>query len=113
MDTLESLRIKPESAAVIDAVVKTFKAVAASYIGQYEESASDLKDYYKTVSLGLFTYFISKKISDYENTRPSKATYNLICIIVFGSDQGLAGRFNDSLTDYVSQALDLMVCGTK
>ena len=45
MDTLESLRTKLESAADIDAVVKTMKAVAASNIGQYEKSDEALDDY--------------------------------------------------------------------
>ncbi len=106
MDTLESLRSKLESAADINSVVKTMKAVAASNIGQYEKSVAALDDYYRTISLGLTAYFKSEKVNDYENAAPSKATDNLIGVIVFGSDQGLVGRFNDSLTDFVSQSLN-------
>ena len=106
MDTLESLRAKLESAADIDAVVKTMKAVAASNIGQYEKSVAALEDYYRTVSLGLTGYFKSKKINGYEHAKQSKTTDELIGVIVFGSDQGLVGRFNDSLTEFVSQSLN-------
>ena len=106
MDTLESLRTKLESAADIDAVVKTMKAVAASNIGQYEKSVAALDDYYRTVSLGITAFFKSEKINTYKNAPTSKAKDGLIGVIVFGSDQGLVGRFNDSLTDFVSQSLN-------
>ena len=107
MDTLESLRAKLESAADIDSVVKTMKAVAASNIGQYEKSVAALEDYYRTVSLGLTAYFKAENINDgHKNPTASKAKDSLIGVIVFGSDQGLVGRFNDSLTDFVSQSLD-------
>ena len=105
MDTLESLRTKLESAADIDAVVKTMKAVAASNIGQYEKSVAALDDYYRTVSLGLTASFKSEKINEgYKSAAIAKDS--LIGVIVFGSDQGLVGRFNDSLTEFVSQSLN-------
>lgn len=106
MDTLESLRTKLESAADIDAVVKTMKAVAASNISQYEKSVAALDDYYRTVSLGLTAYFKAEKINAYKNTEVLKAKNSLIGVIVFGSDQGLVGRFNDSLTEFVSRSLN-------
>ncbi len=106
MDTLESLRAKLESAADIDAVVKTMKAVAASNIGQYEKSVAALDDYYRTVALGLTAYFKSQKVNGNEKAALPKKANNLIAVIVFGSDQGLVGRFNDSLTDFVSQSLN-------
>lgn len=107
MDTLESLREKLESASEIDSVVKTMKAVAASNIGQYEKSVLALEDYYRTVSLGLTAYFKSEEIHKrYKNEVATKDKNNLIGVIVFGSDQGLVGRFNDSLTDFVSQSLN-------
>lgn len=109
MDTLESLRTKLESAADIDAVVKTMKAVAASNIGQYEQSVAALDDYYRTVSLGLTAYFKAEKINTYKNAEAPKIKEPVIGVIVFGSDQGLVGRFNDSLTDFVSQTLNPLV----
>ena len=107
MDTLESLRAKLESAADINGVVKTMKAVAASNIGQYERSVEALADYYRTVSLGLTACFKAAKINEgYKTETPSGSKHKLTGVIVFGSDQGLVGRFNDSLTDFVSQSLN-------
>ncbi|MBK5271735.1 MAG: F0F1 ATP synthase subunit gamma, partial [Bacteroidia bacterium] len=104
MDTLESLRTKLESAADINAVVKTMKAVAASNISQYELAVASLGDYNRTVSLGLAAYFKSEKINT-TNKKTELKNENLSSAIVFGSDQGLVGRFNDSLTDFVSKSL--------
>jgi len=109
MDTLESLRAKLESAGDINAVVKTMKAVAASNIGQYESSVAALADYYRTVAMGLTAYFKAQNIKEaLKNTAPANAKNSLIGVIVFGSDQGLVGRFNDSLTDFVSQSLNAL-----
>lgn len=109
MDTLESLRAKLESAGDINAVVKTMKAVAASNIGQYEKSVAALADYYRTVSMGLTAYFKAQNIQEaIKNTASANTKNSIIGVIVFGSDQGLVGRFNDSLTDFVSQSLNAL-----
>ena len=106
MDTLESLRNKLESAADINAVVKTMKAVAASNINQYELAVASLGEYYRTVSLGLTAYFKSKIINTIgKEMEPNTNSENVSGAIIFGSDQGLVGRFNDSLTDFVSKSL--------
>jgi len=106
MDTLEGLRRKLEGAEDIKSVVRTMKAVAASNIGQYEMAVSSLGEYYRTVSLGILAYFREEKsVIRNEKIEVSRNIENSICAIVFGSDQGLVGQFNDSLTDFVSQSL--------
>jgi len=106
MDTLESLRRKLSGAEDLKSVVRTMKAVAASNIGQYETAVSSLVDYYRTVSLGIIAYFKQEKINSLiKNNEPKANNENVICAIVFGSDQGLVGQFNDSLTEFVSQSL--------
>lgn len=106
MDTLEDLHKKINGAAELNAVVRTMKALAASNIGQYEMAVQSLKDYYNTIVLGINAYFITNK-TDLENPkRESGPSHeNNICAIVFGSDQGLVGRFNDSLMNFVSISL--------
>jgi len=106
MDTLESLHRKLDGAEELKSVVRTMKAVAASNIGQYEMAVSSLGDYYRTVSLGIIAYFRQEKIDAMiENKQPKSNDEKIILAIVFGSDQGLVGQFNDSLTDFVSQTL--------
>jgi F-type H+-transporting ATPase subunit gamma len=81
------------------------KAAAASKIVQFEKSVDALTDYYHTVELGLGVYF-RKGTSAHWFSRESKLTPSaVINAIVFGSDQGLVGRFNDSVADYTVKTL--------
>jgi len=106
MDTLENLRRKLEGAEDIKSVVRTMKAMAASNIGQYEMAVSSLGEYYHTVALGITGYLIEEKIDTVETSKqPERNEEKLIYAIVFGSDQGLVGQFNDSLADFVSNSL--------
>ncbi len=56
-NTTASLRRKIGGAGDLQNVVRTMKAVAASSIGQYEQSVRALADYYRTVELGLSACF--------------------------------------------------------
>lgn len=106
METQESLRRKLSGAVDLKSVVRTMKAVAASNIGQYETAVDSLRDYYRTVSLGIIACFRQgKNNTKTEQKVPDGNNDKIICAVVFGSDQGLVGQFNDSLTEYVSQSL--------
>ena len=106
MDALDSLNRKIESAHELKSVVCTMKAMAASNIGQYEMAVSSLGDYYHTVRLAIIAYLKQKKTAAInENRAVKRKDEKLICAIVFGSDQGLVGQFNDVLTDFVTQSL--------
>jgi len=108
METQESLRRKLTGAEELKSVVRTMKAMAASNIGQYVTAVSSL-DYYRTVSLGIIAYFRHAEIDVIIEKKESKGTNKkIICAIVFGSDQGLVGQFNDSLTDFVTQSLQAL-----
>jgi len=107
MDSLEDLRNKLESATDIHSVVSTMKAVAASNIGQYEQAAIALEDYYLTISLGLAAYFKTEELVVIPPSKEFKKNNNhKVCIIVFGSDQGLVGHFNDTLKDFTITSLE-------
>lgn len=106
MDTQESLRRKLSGAEDLKSVVRTMKAVAASNIGQYETAVNSLGDYYRTISMGIVAYLGQEKIiSKIENTVHKANNEKVIYALVFGSDQGLVGQFNDSLAEFVSQSL--------
>jgi F-type H+-transporting ATPase subunit gamma len=106
METQESLRRKLSGAEDLKSVVRTMKAVAAANIGQYEAAVGSLGDYYRTVSLGIVAYFRQEKINPImERQEPKGNNEKIIYAIVFGSEQGLVGQFNDSITDFVSQSL--------
>src|SRR5665213_2845963 len=79
------------------------KAVAASNIGQYEKSVLALGDYYRTVELGLAACFRKPAPSVAEQRKPK--VDGSIGAIVFGSDQGLIGQFNDVIADFAVKTM--------
>lgn len=102
-ESLEALRNRVDGAVDLQAVVRTMKAISASSITQYENAVSSLDSYYATVEQGLIAclkqpdvplFFTHKREANYPSA-----------VIVFGSDQGLVGQFNDSLSEFVSQKL--------
>ncbi|NVN84930.1 MAG: F0F1 ATP synthase subunit gamma [Rhodopseudomonas sp.] len=102
-DTVDGLRRKISSAGDLQSVVRTMKALAASSIGQYEKSVRALIDYYRTVELGLSVCFREAEPAPEEPQAPRQA--RAVGAIVFGSDQGLVGQFNDVVADYAIEAL--------
>jgi F-type H+-transporting ATPase subunit gamma len=106
MDTLEDLNRKLEGAKDIKSVVKAMKAMAAANISQYEAAVASLGDYYHTVTLGIKAYLTAEKVQTViEKTGNGKVGDQTVCVIVFGSDLGLVGQFNDLLSGYVQQSL--------
>ena len=104
-DTTASLRRKISSAGDLQSVVRTMKALAASSIGQYEKSVRALADYYRTVELGLGACFRESEPATSLVERTGRSSARMISAVVFGSDQGLVGQFNDVVADYARKTL--------
>jgi len=104
-DTTASLRRQITSASDLQSVVRTMKALAASSIGQYETSVRALADYYRTVELGLSACLRAREPAAVLAERDAPADAGAISALVFGSDQGLVGQFNDVVADYAIAAL--------
>jgi F-type H+-transporting ATPase subunit gamma len=104
-DSTASLRRKIRGAGDLQSVVRTMKAVAASSIGQYEKSVLALADYYRTVELGLGACFRGSGPAPLIAERKSRTVAGAISAVVFGSDQGLVGQFNDVVADHAVKTL--------
>jgi F-type H+-transporting ATPase subunit gamma len=104
-NTAASLRRKITSAGDLQSVVRTMKALAASSIGQYEQSVRALADYYRTVELGLGACFRESEPAPLMAMRKGRTDTSAIGVVVFGSDQGLVGQFNDVVADYAIKTL--------
>jgi F-type H+-transporting ATPase subunit gamma len=103
-NTTASLRRKIGSAGDLQSVVRTMKALAASNIDQYEQSVHALADYARSVELGLSICF--RKIAPLAQLETNAGSgEGAIGAVVFGSDQGLVGRFNDVVADDALQSL--------
>lgn len=101
---MEKLQKRKQSAGELASVVRTMKAMAASNINQYELAVLSLRDYYRTISLGLNACFSQKNFSILGSIETAKLPIKTVAI-VFGSDQGLVGTFNDKLTLFVIESL--------
>lgn len=104
-DTIVGLRRKIGGAGDLQSVVRTMKALAASSIGQYEQSVSALADYARTVELGLSVCFRKDPPARLMGEQKKKPHSGTIGAVVFGSDQGLVGQFNEVIADYTIQTL--------
>jgi F-type H+-transporting ATPase subunit gamma len=99
-DSSASLRRQIDSASDLQAVVRTMKAIAASAIGRCESAVRALADYDRTVALGL-----GACLRGGAPTLPSQRNPGGVDAIVFGSDQGLVGRFNEAVVDHAVATL--------
>lgn len=104
-ETVVSLRRKISGASDLQSVVRAMKSLAASSIGQYEQSVRGLSDYYRTVELGLGACFREESPGVSLAKHKRKSGLGPMGAVVFGSDQGLVGRFNEVVVDYALKTL--------
>ncbi|MDB6014995.1 MAG: alternate ATPase, subunit gamma [Gammaproteobacteria bacterium] len=101
-DTLASLRRKLNAAEQLGAVVRAMKAVAASSIGQYEKAVDALGQYQRSVELALS---LCLRGEQGVAAAPAAARDPPVGALVFGSDQGLVGRFNEVVGSFALEGL--------
>jgi F-type H+-transporting ATPase subunit gamma len=101
-NSLQSLNHKIAGAGDLQGVVRSMKALAASSIGQYEKAVASLDDYYRTVELGLTVCLRHGEPSLAEKSQRHDLT---IGAVIFGSDQGLVGRFNEVVAEFALSKL--------
>jgi F-type H+-transporting ATPase subunit gamma len=102
--TTENLRRKIEGAGDLEGVVRSMKALAASSIGQYEKAVQSLDDYYRTIELGLSVCLRQAEPAPLAAGKsPRKG--RVVGAVIFGSDQGLVGRFNEVLVEFATHTL--------
>jgi F-type H+-transporting ATPase subunit gamma len=104
-DSLEGLRRKLDGARQLGSVVRAMKAISASSIVQYEKAVEALGPYQRSVELGLSLCLGSE--------HPVAATPAIIRegatgALIFGSDQGLVGRFNEVVGAFAAETLRKM-----
>ncbi len=101
---MQSLRRKIDGAGDLEGVVRAMKALAASSIGQYEKAVQSLDGYYRTVELGLSACLRQARRAQVTAAKTPKADAP-VGAVIFGSDQGLVGRFNEVIVDLAVETL--------
>lgn len=95
--TLEALQKQISSGEDLASIVRTMKALAATNVRQYEKAVESLDDYYRTVEMGLSVVLSSREgLMEEPQPDPRKP----VLLLVFGSDHGLAGRFNEQIVNF-------------
>ena len=97
--TLGTLERKIKSAAELQSVVETMKTLAAVNVGIYEKADYSLSEYYRTVELGLVA--ILRQIRPVLVAASAEVVGYRVGAVVFGSDQGMVGAFNDHMANTV------------
>lgn len=99
--TLDLLSRQIRSAEDLASVVRMMKTLAAVSIRQYEEAVESLRDYYRNVEDGLRMLLWESHADDLTVFDQPLNPRELA--VVFGSDQGMCGQFNQQIVSYVSE----------
>lgn len=97
MTALDSLQRQITTTQELQSVVKTMKVLAATSIRQYERAVESLVDYTRTIEIGL--QMLLSESTDYlqRAALTDTAKNHRLGAIVFGSDQGMCGQFNEQI----------------
>jgi F-type H+-transporting ATPase subunit gamma len=109
---MQSLRRKIDSAGDLEGVVRAMKALAASSIGQYEKAVQSLDGYYRTVEPGLAACLRQARPTEAKASGFPKSGAP-VGAVIFGSDQGLVGQFNEVIVDLAVDTLHKLPAGQK
>jgi F-type H+-transporting ATPase subunit gamma len=93
-DSLAALRRQIRNTEDLRSVVKTMKAMAAASITQFERAVESLRDYHQTVERALA---VCVRQAPLHAASPSPA--GTAGMIVLGTDQGMAGQFNEHVVE--------------
>ncbi len=103
MATIEELKHQINTAQDLQSVVKTMKALAAVSIHQYEKAVRSLTEYNRTLEMG-WQILLNKypEILLKEASHPTQS----LGLVVFGSDWGMCGQFNERIADYTEKYIN-------
>ncbi|MEA5549603.1 F0F1 ATP synthase subunit gamma [Anabaena cylindrica UHCC 0172] len=116
MPSIQLLQRKIHTAQELQAVVKMMKVLAALNIHQYEQAVTSLAEYNHTIEMAL--HVVLKATHERQGagrTEQGRQIWGLdtptlpstSCgVIIFGSDQGMCGQFNEQISRYAIAELE-------
>ncbi len=96
MQTLEGLKRRIKTTTSLKEIVSSMKTLSAVSVGQYEKSSKALKKYTESVELALQALLKERSLPKTQNKKYKQK----IIAIILGSNQGLVGRFNKSISNF-------------
>ena len=97
MEHFEALKRTIDSTKDLESVVRTMKTLAAVSIRQYEQAVDSLEDFSETVEQGLKMVLWNSQAGPSLQDMQTDGTTG---VIIFGSDQGMCGQFNEQIAAY-------------
>ena len=104
MDTLETLKRRMETARTLGDLVRTMKTLAAVSVRHYEALVATLAEYDHTIDLGMRALLRHAAAPPPSRPRPELGRMG---VLVFGSDQGLCGAFNEHVVRRALEDLEV------
>ena len=101
--SLQEMSQKIASATRVGRVVHIMKVIAASQIRKCEEAALASQQYSEIVLRALFALLYK---GHYAALKERKGPSDCAIAIIFGTDQGLVGAFNDRIVEYAAPILN-------
>lgn len=108
MEQQEILKRKIDSARELQSVVKTMKALAAVNIREYQKAVESLEDYYRTIEWGLQVLMRYRQEREGRVFFPDEREGRSMGAVIFGSEQGMVGQFNERIASFALEQLGKM-----
>lgn len=105
MTDLQTIGRSLESAASLHSIVSTMKALASSNILQFQAAADASRDYRNVLDMALAVVLPDQE--EEQDPPPFSADQKGSLHLVFGSDYGLAGRFNERIVAFALEEIPL------
>lgn len=102
MPTLEQIKKKIASVKELNSIVRVMKTIAATNIRSFEKAAEATLEYHAVINLSLRAVLTSEKAKILPTHSPSALNSG---IVIFGSDLGLCGQFNDLIANFSLSAI--------
>lgn len=101
MQTAEELKRKLSATEDMRSVVRTMKSMAAVNIRQYEKAVESLAEYADVVEMGLSVVLkdMPEVQGAFSKDRDAHAA------VIFGSDQGMCGQFNENVIEFMEESI--------
>ena len=105
METLETLSDALNTTSDIQSIVRTMKSLSAVSIRQFERAEAALADFEQTIELGLTALLHDRRARGMPLPWSGASHSGRSALIVIGSDRGLCGRYNETITGFAQARL--------
>ena len=101
MKNLQAIKESIDSTKKLQSVVETMKTYASSNINQFQSAAEASMEYRRVLDMSLYVVLFEEE----DSLTPEEVADGNVLNIIFGSDHGLAGVFNERISFFASEKI--------